>query len=589
MNFLQAFNQFIVFNGISNLYYFNASAAGGSPSPNSMTTASVTSGTAPLFVFFDAIDAVSSVDNKPWTSQVTQPQASDPNFASVFYLWDFGDTGAGTWNLDGMSRNTDIGFTAAHVYDTPGNYTVTLSTIDYQGTVTVYTQNITVSAFTGTSYYVAASGSDSNNGTTQGTAFLTFSRGIQAASGNTAVYFRSGGVFSANSTATITSTSGIIGKYGTGTAPIIGLTADGISWFIQGSNWVIQDLIVSGIGAGSGGFGVGAATDAVIQNQLYYRVSSTNFINGIGWSFWTNTYANPHKNMGLVQCASYRNRDNNFYVGGRQLGILDCSAMDANDSHSMRIWQAHKATIKHTLIRNPSYVTQTNARHVLKLHGPHETTPVVGRPKTYGVHISNNELSGGPGGQWCIAIRPQDQGEDERLKVVMFENNIIRDSSRAAIDVFIMGSYNVTCRNNLCIKNTQPDGYELFHVRSDSVVGQPAPSSIMIYNNTLYTSATKSEIYMISYANSMSSMNGNNLICAPNVTTVGFGTDQDGTSMEIVASGLVNPPTDLHLAPGSLAIGAGDGHTFTRRDYDGETRATTGTGTTDCGAYLYTP
>ncbi|HUW84930.1 MAG TPA: PKD domain-containing protein, partial [Phycisphaerae bacterium] len=91
-------------------------------SAGAMTTASRTSGIAPLAVFFDAVDPASGVI-----------QPADGDYASLGYAWDFGDPDAGTWSTNGNSRNTAMGYVAAHVYEQPGTYTATLTVTDTQG------------------------------------------------------------------------------------------------------------------------------------------------------------------------------------------------------------------------------------------------------------------------------------------------------------------------------------------------------------------------------------------------------------------------------------------------------------------------
>src|SRR3989344_3567013 len=103
-------------------------------SPLSMTTASRTSGVAPLAVFFDAVD--------PTASGVSDLGAARP-FHELQYSWDFGDVNSGNWVTDGKPKNKATGAVAAHVFETPGDYNITLTISD--GTQNQsYTQTITV-------------------------------------------------------------------------------------------------------------------------------------------------------------------------------------------------------------------------------------------------------------------------------------------------------------------------------------------------------------------------------------------------------------------------------------------------------------
>lgn len=89
-----------------------------------------TSGVAPLAVDFDAWDfpAVSS----------------DRGWERAHFAWDFGDPGAGTWPTNGRDKNLDEGPIAAHVYETPGDYTWTLTVTDEDDTVSTYSGTINV-------------------------------------------------------------------------------------------------------------------------------------------------------------------------------------------------------------------------------------------------------------------------------------------------------------------------------------------------------------------------------------------------------------------------------------------------------------
>src|SRR5438309_1319360 len=108
-----------------------------------------TSGVAPLAVFFDA------------TGTTDSSETSSP-FHDLDYAWNFGDPGAGTWaygsgnSVDscggGMggqqsycgaiwntSKNLAYGATAAHVFEAPGNYLVTLTVTGPSGPVSTQT------------------------------------------------------------------------------------------------------------------------------------------------------------------------------------------------------------------------------------------------------------------------------------------------------------------------------------------------------------------------------------------------------------------------------------------------------------------
>ena len=120
--------------------------------PSAMTTASRGTGTdncvAPCAVFFDAVGTDGAGGG---TGVDVSAMGSAKPFHELDYTWNFGDPTAGTWssgrqNADGSypSKNTEKGAVAAHVFETPGNYIVTLTVKNQSGQTNTYTQTITV-------------------------------------------------------------------------------------------------------------------------------------------------------------------------------------------------------------------------------------------------------------------------------------------------------------------------------------------------------------------------------------------------------------------------------------------------------------
>ena len=75
-----------------------------------------------------------------FNSGFSENTTSDNPFHDLEYSWYFGDTGNDYWAIekDSVSRrskNTDKGPVAAHVYENPGTYTVTLIVRDETGII----------------------------------------------------------------------------------------------------------------------------------------------------------------------------------------------------------------------------------------------------------------------------------------------------------------------------------------------------------------------------------------------------------------------------------------------------------------------
>ena len=87
------------------------------------------------------------------------------------YAWDFGDP-AGRYD-------TLVGFVAAHVYDRPGTYPVTLTVTDEAGHVTTLRDAVTVTPDRRRAIYVAPDGSDANNGATEAVPVRSAAAGVK--------------------------------------------------------------------------------------------------------------------------------------------------------------------------------------------------------------------------------------------------------------------------------------------------------------------------------------------------------------------------------------------------------------------------
>src|SRR4030065_2651648 len=172
-----------------------------------------TSGVAPLAVFFDA-------------SATTDTGVTNRPFHDLEYTWSFGDASSGTWASGAQpgvsSKNSATGPVAAHVFETPGTYTVTLTAFDGTNSATTNT-TITVqdpnTVFAG-SNTICFSTSGTFTGCPSGATHTTTSNFVTAIANQTTskrLLFRRGETFTEASTAAITVTGpGIVGAFGIG-------------------------------------------------------------------------------------------------------------------------------------------------------------------------------------------------------------------------------------------------------------------------------------------------------------------------------------------------------------------------------------
>lgn len=459
------------------------------PTGSAMTTAHRTSGVAPLAVFFDAVDTNTPSDPLSpfvWRSGVYQPA----DYEGTYYTWNFGDPGAGSWSTTGGSRNTATGYTAAHVYETPGTYTATLTVTDSSGVSRTYTQTITVTGFSGTTYFVAANGSDSNNGTSEATPFQSvdhaMSRAI-ATTGPVRVLFRRGDAFTTAGQWNITKPGpGIIGAYGAGNRPVINsrYTGDLNVFSPQGAgrDWRIMDLQMVGAGTGYAG-PVGPPVGNQAVDTLMMRIFlSSGWDVGLGWGEWQ-LGASPHDAQFVVECEAAGAYRNGMYVGGHRLALLGNNIHDTTISHLLRIWQAHKAVVSNNRLWNPG-----GGRSALKLHSTDRNDP---RPETRFVTISDNLIRGTT---WAVGIGLQGGPEDERPNHIVVERN--RFYGEPSINAHLMiHSSEVMVRNNVFDATGSASETGCVWVTHEPTV--PIENHVRVFNNTMIRNDASSRFFPV--------------------------------------------------------------------------------------------
>ncbi len=103
------------------------------------------------------------------------------------YQWDFGDAAS--------RYNTLVGWNAAHVYDKPGTYSVTLTVTDAAGKTSRTSGAVTISADTRRAVYVDVNGSDSNSGASPQNAVKTLARASELLGDNAKLLLHRGQTF----------------------------------------------------------------------------------------------------------------------------------------------------------------------------------------------------------------------------------------------------------------------------------------------------------------------------------------------------------------------------------------------------------
>ncbi len=133
---------------------------------------------------------------------------------TAHYAWDFGDPGS--------KYNTLPGWVAAHLYDKPGTYPITLTVTDEAGHVTALKQTVEIRPDDRRSVFVSPDGSDANNGATEATPLKTILAAVaRTRGGDVDVRFKAGGTYPADNLPFISGSDTVLDRYGDGPKPIL--------------------------------------------------------------------------------------------------------------------------------------------------------------------------------------------------------------------------------------------------------------------------------------------------------------------------------------------------------------------------------
>src|SRR3989344_1690756 len=209
------------------------------------------------------------------------------DWESFDYAWNFGDASAGNWttgaklsNGNYPSKNTALGWNAAHVYENSGNYNASLTITDDMGIAHTYQQSITVSdapAGGWITYYFAAVGLDTNP-CTQTQPCRTWSKAKTLAATNIKLLFNRGDSFEFTNDGSFSpSFAGpfYLGAYGTGEKPRFFTTIDNTFIYGPADARYVDIWIQGSYPAVNGGINYPAGIRAK-QNGLILRAKAEN-------------------------------------------------------------------------------------------------------------------------------------------------------------------------------------------------------------------------------------------------------------------------------------------------------------------------
>ena len=482
---------------------------------------------APCTVFFDA-------------SGTTDASVTNYPFHEIQYTWNFGDpvdgaatacgsqiaAGQGFWacgsNAGGNSKNVAYGPIAAHVFETAGTYTATLTAYDGTNTkstttiVTVtgadiYFGNANTVCVSSSATYTGCTGTTQVNSADFAAVIATY-----AVSGKR-VLFRRGETFNDATTGIVSAAGpGLIGSYaGIGnTAHITASFATNwtpiLRFSTPASDWRVMDLEFDGTSttASSNGIDIQNGTNITILRAYVHDIGSYSIL------------ADPSLHVvdkwavvDSVMCCMTAAPGATFGIfGGTTNGyaFIAGSSVTLNSGttqgHSLRLPGASEVVISNNTLDRKNGFTN------IDFHGYSAGGVWTGQYADKNT-ISDNKFIDG-----TIAVGPQHALADERLKDFIIERNSGYASADTVIlQCFTIMSSAITVRNNLCESLFNSPGASLLLVDTRNGIGiGPAPDHVWAYNNSFYTS-TNAGATMIQWAAKDSNMVAkNNLAYAPN-------------------------------------------------------------------------
>lgn len=543
-------------------------------------SASRTSGVAPLYVNFDASG----------TTSTTEDTASKA-FRNLFFIWNFGDSGAGTWaygNSVVNSKNTAYGGIGAHVFETPGSYTVTLSV--YDGTEDAYetdtvditvTDPDTVSELSGSNVIAVSTDGDFTGKPASATEVTTSD--VSTAFGNLSstkkkILFKCGQTWT-DTGATIVSTAGrgIIGQWGSGADPILTSSSSAGTLLLTTSDWSVQDVCVRN-SADSDSISNGSGNWSKI---LCLRVTADQWgANGI----LSNEYSGDavHSEIAIVDCVLTNDGGGGGYCSyfASEKAAVMGTLMDGNASG---VGQFRTQYFTKSVLSNNRFVDSPDSFHAIKYGAPKRSSGTIAQYVNLYSELSvvsdndvDNRNCDANANNWIVAIGPENGAQDERVRDTVFERNWVRAGPNNVIGILVM-AVNCVTRNNIVDMTDAHDG-AAFHVDSPALSVyqrgvEPTPTGDEFYNNTVWRgdAVVDVSVEMVRFYNGTGHSAKNNIAYSPlNSGKVDAIVDADSNTASNNTSDAqfsgTNPgpswsspavPADFQITSGSYGFAAG--------------------------------
>lgn len=399
--------------------------AGGGDFPITLS-ASRTSGVGPLTVFFD----------------VSETSAISSTYHQSTCYWQF-DTTCVDVNAN---YRTGSGFVAAHVFENPGTYTVRVDIFTTDQQHAWETVIITVTEFSGTTYYVADDGNDNDNtGTSTQSPFRTPEHALSSTilGPNVRVLFKNGDTFTTTGLISISNETGpiIIGNYSDPAEPS-----------------TVKPLIYADF-TGNSSILFFACSDIRWMNIDFRSVAessiSPQYPYGPGWGYYST-------HMLKYRCEEHHNGGMNMNPRGQYSTVAECVYHDtSNTGYAGNIFGGTNTdgALIGNYVYNKNLVDQENEEHCFRLQGgdrwyiAHNTfgpDAVVNydtlsiRGNSTKVVIYKNTIY-----DYETAFKPQDNQNVENQQYCIVDSNLFVGGSRLRDNAISIKAKDIVVRNNI--------------------------------------------------------------------------------------------------------------------------------------------
>jgi PKD repeat protein len=488
--------------------YSGDNASGTASSPFSLNVQITDSGAAPsststgAYIVTDNSDLVAG---QTFFVNGANSKLAVGNPVTAKYEWDFGDANSG--------YNQLIGFNAAHTYYTPGTYTVKLKVTDEAGNVTTATTSLTVRADNRRTIYVAANGSDSNDGLSPDHPVQTANRAGQLVKDDSRILFRRGDTFMMYNGIYVGGHDIEMSSYGTGNVPVLKRGNASMWEAISVGNSAV-DITIDNIGfdtdtpanldkSGATRGVTARGTRLTVRNCKFYNVSDA-----------INANEQPHGM--LVQDNEAPNatsvRGYFIWMQGQDIVVLGNKVANCTREHDIRIGGADRVLMEFNDFTNLDRRSQGDNNDIAK--------GCFTIQKGSYIYCARNKSTGGGIGVGPLGGPDGKDDPNARASYVVVESNLVTGIGLCVSP----GAEHVMIRNNI-IKRDSDEAIWLRPTDSYIVNGSNVYAARNIYdltiaNNTSISSGTNGNFLLVQARGAAGQVTlANNLMVAPNMLT----------------------------------------------------------------------